>query len=417
MTATASHATRGVASVDDIRAHFPAQRRRHHGQTVAYLDGPGGTQVPRVVIDRVSDYLAHHNANTHWRYPTSAETDELIMGARRALADFVNGSPDEIAFGQNMTTLTFHVARALGRGWSDRDEVLVTELDHHANVAPWRALEKERGVRIVVARMRPQDGTLDLDDVERKIGNRTRLVAIGAASNALGTINDVRRVVAAAHASKALAFVDAVHLAPHELIDVRQMDCDFLACSAYKFYGPHVGVFWGRRELIQSLDVPKLDPAPHEAPENLETGTLNHEGIVGAGAAVDYLASLANGATTRREALAATFAELHRRGLVLFDALWRGLAEIGGVRLYGRAPGAGARTPTIAFTLARHSADDVAVALAKQGLFVSHGDFYAATVIERLGVGADGVVRVGCSAYTTMDEIERVISAVAQLSS
>ena len=406
-----------VASVDDIRTHFPAQSRRHKGHPVAYLDGPGGTQVPSVVGERMTDYLYHHNANTHWRYPTSAETDEMIMDARRAFADFVNGSPDEIAFGQNMTTLTFHIARAVGRSWSDKDEVLVTELDHHANVAPWRALAKERGVRVVAARMRVEDGTLDLEDLERKITPRTRLVAIGAASNALGTITDVRRVVAAAHAANALAYVDAVHFAPHELTDVHAIGCDFLACSAYKFYGPHVGVLWGRRDLIQALDVPKLDPAPNEAPENLETGTLNHEGIVGAGAAVDYLASLTQGAASRREALATTFAELHRRGASLFETLWRGLSGIRGVRLFGRAPGAGRRTPTVAFTVAGRLADDVAVALAAQGLFVSHGDFYAATVIERLGVGADGVVRVGCSAYTTMEEIERVVSAVSQLSS
>ncbi|HJQ21245.1 MAG TPA: cysteine desulfurase-like protein [Gemmatimonadaceae bacterium] len=413
MTATAVRTS--IASVDEIRAHFPAQARRHRGHVVAYLDGPGGTQVPSVVVERMNDYLYHHNANTHWRYPTSAETDALILDARRALADFVNGEPDEIAFGQNMTTLTFHVGRALGRAWGPNDEIVVTELDHHANVAPWRALAKERGVRIVAARMRTEDGTLDLEDLERKITSHTRLVAIGGASNALGTINDVRRVVAAAHAHKALAFVDAVHLAPHELIDVRRIGCDFLACSAYKFYGPHVGLLWGRHALIDSLDVPKLDPAPSEAPENLETGTLNHEGIVGAGAAVDYLASLARGAASRREALAATFAELHRRGASLFETLWRGLAAIPAVTLYGRPPGTGPRTPTVAFTHARTSPDDVAVALAEQGLFVSHGDFYAATVIDRLGVGAAGVVRVGCSAYTTDEEVERVVRAVAAL--
>jgi cysteine desulfurase family protein (TIGR01976 family) len=414
MTATAAGIS--VSTVDEIRGHFPAQSRKHRGHTVAYLDGPGGTQVPRLVADRMNDYLLHHNANTHWRYPTSAETDAMILDARRALADFVNGEADEIAFGANMTTLTFHLSRALGRQWGPNDEIVVTELDHHANVAPWRRLAKERGVKVSTARMRVEDGTLDLDDLERKITPRTRLVAIGGASNALGTINDIRRVVAAAHAAKALAFVDAVHLAAHELIDVQEIGCDFLACSAYKYYGPHIGVLWGRHALIDALVVPKLDPAPSEAPENLETGTQNHEGIVGAGAAVDYLASLAHGAGTRREALAATFGELHRRGVILFDKLWTGLSAVGGVKLYGRPPGSGARTPTVAFTLAGHTCDDVAVALAEQGLFVSHGDFYAATVIERLGVGADGVVRVGCSAYTTMEEIERVVRGVNSLS-
>jgi len=414
MTATAERIS--VSSVEEIRGHFPAQSRKHRGHTVAYLDGPGGTQVPGVVADRMSDYLLHHNANTHWRYPTSAETDAMILDARRALADFVNGSPDEIAFGANMTTLTFHLARALGREWGPNDEIVVTELDHHANVAPWRRLAKERGVKVTAARMRVEDGTIDLEDLERKITPRTRLVAVGGASNALGTINDVRRVVTAAHAARALAFVDAVHLAAHELLDVQEIGCDFLACSAYKYYGPHIGVLWGRHALIDALDVPKLDPAPSEAPENLETGTQNHEGIIGAGAAVDYLASLARGAGGRREALAATFSELHRRGAALFEALWRGLSGVRGVKLFGRAPGSGARTPTIAFTVAGRTCDDVAVALAEQGLFVSHGDFYAATVIERLGVGPDGVVRVGCSAYTTMDEIERVVRAVGALS-
>ena len=413
MTATAERVS--VSSVNEIRGHFPAQSRVHRGHAVAYLDGPGGTQVPQFVVDRMSDYLLHHNANTHWRYPTSAETDAMIMDARRALADFVNGAEDEIAFGANMTTLTFHLSRALGREWGAGDEIVVTELDHHANVAPWRRLEKERGVTVLAARMRVEDGTIDLDDLEAKLSPRTRLVAIGGASNALGTISNIQRVVEAAHARKALAFVDAVHLAPHALVDVREIGCDFLACSAYKFYGPHIGVLWGRHALIDSLDVPKLDPAPTEAPENLETGTQNHEGIIGAGAAVDYLAGLARGAGSRRDALASTFAELHRRGAQLFEALWRGLSGIRGVTLFGREPGAGPRTPTVAFTVAGRSCDDVAVALAEQGLFVSHGDFYAATVIERLGVGPDGVVRIGCSAYTTMDEIERVVRAVSTL--
>jgi cysteine desulfurase family protein (TIGR01976 family) len=404
-----------VADVATIRSCFPAMLRRHRGQPVAYLDGPGGTQVPATVVDRMSDYLFQHNANTHWRYPTSEETDAAIGNARQSLAELVNGAADEIVFGANMTTLTFHLARALGRGWDETDEILVTELDHHANVAPWRALERERGVRVVVARMRPEDGTLDLDDVERKIGRRTRLVAIGAASNALGTIVDVPRVAAIARARGALVFVDAVHYAPHALVDVEALDCDFLGCSAYKFYGPHIGVLWGRKSLLERLDVPKLDPAPEESPERLETGTQNHEGIVGAGAAVAFLASLSQerGLQTR-VALARTFAALHDRGTTLFRELWEGLGSIRGVRRFGLPPGA-SRTPTLAFRVDRASSDDIAVALAERGLFVSHGDFYAATVIERLGVGADGVVRVGCSAYTTSEEIERVVRAVGEL--
>lgn len=399
-----------VADAETIRSHFPALSRRHNGHPVAYLDGPGGTQVPEVVVDRMSDYLLGHNANTHWNYPTSAETDAMIDDARRALADFMNGAPDEISFGANMTTITFHLARALGRGWDETDDVVITELDHHANVAPWRALERERGVNIRVARMRPENGSLDLGDLERKIGKRTRLVAIGAASNALGTMVDIPRVAKMARAHGALLFVDAVHYAPHMLVDVKALDCDFLACSAYKFYGPHIGVLWANRDLAERLDLPKLEPAPDTSPERLETGTQNHEGIVGAGAAVDYLASLTDD-SGRRSALASTFRSVHERGVELFELLWEGLGAIKGVQRYGLPPGA-RRSPTLSFHVEGVPSDKVAGALAQRGLFVSHGDFYAATVIERLGVGADGVVRVGCSIYTTRDEIERTVTAI-----
>jgi cysteine desulfurase family protein (TIGR01976 family) len=415
MSTSAEPTTLRVADTQAIRGHFPAMQRRHRGYPVAYLDGPGGTQVPHFVVDEMTDYLLHHNANTHWRYPTSEETDALILEARQSLADFVNGSPDEIAFGANMTTLTFHVSRALGRGWGKDDEVVVTELDHHANVAPWRALERERGVRVVMARMCVEDGSLDYQDLERKITKKTRVVAICAASNALGTIVDIPRVAKLARAQKALLFVDAVHYSPHVLPDVKALDCDFLACSGYKFYGPHIGVLWGKRSLIEALDIPKLDPAPNESPERLETGTQNHEGIIGAGAAVDYLASLAGErAADPRTALEATFAELHERGRQLFKQLWSGMGEIRGVRRFGPPP-EGQRTPTLSFRLDGKSPDDVAVALAERGLFVSHGDFYAATIIQRLGVGPDGVVRIGCSAYTSADEIERVVGAVAEI--
>ena len=235
-------AAQQVPETDAIRQHFPALERRHNGRRVAYFDGPGGTQVPRVVTDAVTDYLLHHNANTHWAYPTSIETDAAIARARRTLADFLNARDDEIAFGQNMTSLTFHVSRGIGRRLGPGDEIVVTELDHHANVAPWRALAVERGVTVRTVRMHPHSGQLDWDDFERAIGDRTRVVAIGAASNALGTINDVTRATRLAHAVGAIAFVDAVHYAPHQLVDVRAIGSDFLACSAYKFYGPHIGV-------------------------------------------------------------------------------------------------------------------------------------------------------------------------------
>ena len=406
--------TDDIASVEEIRRQFPALERTHNGQPVAYFDGPGGTQVPRSVVDAMADYLFHHNANTHWLYPTSEETDALLLRAREQFAEFFNASAEEIAFGQNMTTLTLHLARGLGREWGEGDEIVVTELDHHGNVAPWRALAKERGVTVRAVRMNTADGRLDWRDLERQLGSKTRLLAIGAASNALGTITDVRGAAELAHAAGALVFVDAVHLAPHESIDVAVMNCDFLACSAYKFYGPHVGILYGKRELLERVDVPRLDPAPNTSPERLETGTQNHEGIVGAGAAVEFLSSLAGRAPSPRDALRRTFEGLRRRGELLLARLWNGLAEIDGVTLYGPRPGT-PRTPTLAFTMRGRTTDDIARALSKRGLFVSNGDFYAATVIERLGQAAEGVVRVGCSCYTTGEEVERLLEAIREL--
>jgi cysteine desulfurase family protein (TIGR01976 family) len=407
-----------VVPTDTIRARFPALQRLHRGAPVAYFDGPGGTQVPSSVVEAMADYLFRHNANTHWRYPTSEETDALIADARQALGDFIHGRADEIAFGQNMTTLTFHLGRALGRTWGPGDEIVLTELDHHANIAPWRALERERGVTIRMVRMNPSDGRLDWADLERSIGPRTRLVAIGAASNALGTINDVRQAAEMAHAVGARVFVDAVHYAAHALVDVRQLGCDFLAMSAYKFYGSHIGILWGRRDLVEAIDFPRLDPAPQESPERMETGTQNHEGIVGAGAAVDFLASLAtddDGAIpSRRAALESSFDALHARGDRLLTRLWSGLASIDGVALYGPPPGT-PRTPTVGFTVRGVSTDDVAVELAKRAVFVSNGDFYAATVIDRLGLAPGGLVRAGCSCYTTEEEVDRLVDGVRSI--
>lgn len=406
------HSIRPVASTAAIREHFPALERRLGGMPVAYFDGPGGTQVPRVVVETMEDYLYHHNANTHWRYPSSVETDAMLAAAREALADFLGATPEEVAFGANMTTLTFHLARALGRDWGPGDEVVVTDLDHHANVAPWRALERDRGVTVRSAPMDPS-GQLDWKVLESMIGPRTRLLAIGAASNALGTVSDVARGADLVHSAGGLCFVDAVHYAPHVLVDVLRLGCDFLACSAYKFYGPHVGVLYGRTELVRRLDVPKLAPAPDHAPERLETGTLNHEGIAGAAAAVGFLASLATG-PSRREQLARSYGELHARGQQLVSRLWLGLAAVPGVRLYGPEPGR-PRTPTVAFTVAGRSSEEVAARLARDGLFVSHGDFYAATVVQRLGLEREGLLRAGCACYTTEEEIDRLVEAVGRL--
>lgn len=413
MTTTHSSAPSAVVSVETIRSHFSALERRHGGQPVAYFDGPGGTQVPRKVVEAMTDYLYHHNANTHWQYPTSAETDAALQHAREVLADFFNALPQEVAFGNNMTTLTFHVSRALGRNWGPGDEVVVTQLDHQANVAPWRALAKERGVTIRTVPFDKDTGELDWAELEKAVTARTRLVAIGAASNALGTISPVSKAARLAHAHGALCFVDAVHYAAHQVINVQTMECDFLVCSPYKFYGPHAGVLYGRAELMTKLDVPKLDPAPNTIPDRLETGTQNHEGIVGSGAAVEFLASLSPG-TTRRERLVSTLTELHTRGDALIRQLWNGLSALRGVRCYGPPPGR-PRTPTLSFVLQGVASSDVAGALAERGVFVSDGSFYATGVLEALGHTRDGLVRAGCAAYTTEEEIERLIEGVKQL--
>ncbi len=406
--------TATVAPVGTIRANFPALERRHVGYPVAYFDGPGGTQVPGVVIDALADYLGHHNANTHWAYPSSEETDAILKWARATLATFLGAHSDEIAFGANMTTLTFHLARALARGWQPGDEIVVTELDHHANVDPWKAAARERGLTVRTVRMDVEAGTLDWDDLQRAITPRTRLLAIGAASNALGTVSDVAAAARLARDAGALVFVDAVHYAPHVLVDVQALDCDFLACSAYKFYGPHVGVLYGRRRLVDALDVPKLEPAPSETAERLETGTQNHEGIAGAAAAVEFLASLASDAASPRAALAATYAALHARGAVQVSMLWEGLRRVPGLTVYGPGPNQ-PRTSTVSFAVQGHSSEAIARGLAARGLFVSNGDFYASTVVRRLGLTADGLVRIGCAAYTTDEEVDRVIDGISGL--
>jgi cysteine desulfurase family protein (TIGR01976 family) len=412
MTGTAEG--RGVRSPLDltqVRQAFPALQREHDGTPVAYFDGPGGTQVPRAVPEAMTDYLLRHNANTHWAYPTSIETDAMLRESREVFADFLNASPNDIAFGANMTTLTFHVARAIGRRLGPLDEVVITELDHHANVAPWQALARERGIKLVTVPLDTRTGALDHAALMSAIGPRTRVLAIGVASNALGTLTDVREAAASARAHGAMVFVDAVHYAPHELVDVQAMGCDFLGCSAYKFYGPHVGVLYARSEVAAQLDLPRLEPAPREPPESLETGTQNHEGIVGAAAAVEWIASTGNAAGTRRQRLANAYHEAQARGEALLARMWDGLASTDGVTLYGAPPGT-PRTPTVAFTVKGIASETVARHLAARGVYASHGDFYAATVIERYGQAAEGVVRAGCAIYTSAEEVDRLLDAV-----
>jgi cysteine desulfurase family protein (TIGR01976 family) len=405
-----------VAGVEEIRSHFPATERQHAGFPVAYFDGPGGTQVPREVTATVEEYLFQHNANRHWAFPTSAETDRVIDGAREAIADFLGATPGEIAFGANMTTLAFHIGRALGRRWGSGDEIVVTELDHLANVAPWQAIADERGVTIRTAPMLPESCTLDWAALEQLVTGQTRLLAIGAASNAVGTISDLDRAAKLARKAGALLFVDAVHFAPHELVNVSHIDCDFLACSAYKFYGPHIGALYARREVASELDVARVECAPNTVPERLETGTLNHEGIAGAAAAVDFLASLGTG-DSRRERLESTFLALHERGKELVRVLWEGLNTASGVQTYGPPPGS-PRTPTVGFTVEGLPSKEVARRLAEEwGVFVSHGHFYAANVTERLGLTDVGLVRAGCACYTTREEVERLVEGVERIAS
>ena len=403
-------------NTEQIRSCFPALDRMHGGRRVAYFDGPGGTQVPRQVVRAVGDYLEHHNANTHWNYPTSNETDQLLAAARDTFAAFVNCRPSEVVFGANMTTLTFHLARSLGRGFEPGDEIVISELDHHGNVGPWQALARERGIVLRSIPLDPRTGQLRFDALDRMITPRCRLLAIGAASNALGTVTDLRAVMAAARSVGALIFVDAVHYAPHFLVDVQALACDFLACSAYKFYGPHVGMLFVKQPLLDALDVPRLEPAPDIGPERLETGTINHEGVVGSAAAVEFLASLGAGPSLRAR-LSSAYTMLHERAQQQITRLWHGLAALEGVRCFG--PDASARrTPTIGFVIAGVPSDQVATRLAARGIFVSHGDFYAQTVIERLGLQPQGgLVRAGCACYTSDEEIEALLNGVAEIAS
>jgi cysteine desulfurase family protein (TIGR01976 family) len=412
-------------STEQIRSQFPALAREHNGFPVAYFDAPGGTQTPQTVVDAVADYLLNHNANTHWEYPTSHETDAIIESARRTFADFLNASANEIVFGPNTTSMIYHLSRALGRTLGPGDEIVITELEHHANVAPWQALVTERGVTLNVAQMDTETGALDWNEFERLVTKKTKVVAFGAGCNALGTVNDFRGAVELAHSVGALALIDAVHYAPYFLCDVKEMNCDFLTCSAYKFYGPHVSVFYGKKHLLESIDFPKLEPAPSTAPERIEMGTLNHEGIAGAAAAVDFYASLSYRTASsservkeltsdRREALRRSFAGLRAHSSPQVKRLCDSLSRINGVRLYGPPPNV-ERTPTVSFIIKSVASTEVARRLAERGLFVSHGDFYAQTVVDRLGLQPEGLVRIGCACYTSDEEIERLIDSVKEI--
>ena len=402
-----------LASVERIRADFPALAG-DPGEVPARFDGPGGTQVPRQVIEAITGYLVRSNANTHWTYPATQATAEMVASARATFAAFFGGTADEVVFGANMTTLTFHVARGLAREWEAGDEVIVTELDHHGNIAPWQAVAQERGLVLRWLPVDPGSGTLQLDRLAGLLSPRTRLLAIGAASNALGTITDVASAARMARDGGALVYVDAVHYAPHRLLDAAALGADCIAVSPYKFYGPHLGVLWGRRALLDGIDAPRLAPAPQRAPERLETGTGAFEAIAGAAAAVEWIAGLTDTTGQLRHRLAVAYELLHRRERILFRALWEGLSAIEGVRCYGPPPGA-ERTGTVSFTVGTMPSAEVARALAGRGCWVSDGDFYAATIAERCGVAGQGWGRVGLAAYTAPEEVRRLTEAVAEV--
>jgi cysteine desulfurase family protein (TIGR01976 family) len=401
-----------------IRPRFPALTQEVSGRPVVFLDGPGGTQVPQEVIDAMTAYLRHDNANTDGAFATSHRTDHTIRCAREAAADLLGCDADEVVFGPNMTTLTFSLARSLGREMTSGDEVVVTRLDHDANVAPWRALE-ERGVRVHEVDIHEKDCTLDMDDLERKIGPRTRLVAVTHASNAVGTIPDVRAVIRAARGHGSLVFVDAVHYAPHGPLDVRGLDCDFLACSPYKFFGPHLGLLYGKREHLERLRPYKVRPSHDEAPGRWETGTQSHEALAGLVAAVDYLADLGRGGTGRRADLLTAMDRIRRHERRLVERLITGLLRIPGLRFYGiREPKRfDQRTPTVSIRLDGLPPREISRRLGEAGIFTWDGNYYALSLTERLGVEASGgMVRLGLVHYNTAAEVDRTLEALGSLS-
>jgi cysteine desulfurase family protein (TIGR01976 family) len=400
-----------------VRAQFPSLSQQVNGQTAAFLDGPGGTQVPQRVIDAISDYLRTNNANTCGAYATSRATDQVIAGARSAMADFLGCDSDEIVFGPNMTSLSFALSRSIGRELGPGDEILLTHLDHDANISPWRALE-ERGVKIQFADIREKDCTLDMDDLASKINPRTKLVAVGYASNAVGTINDVKTIVRLAHDAGALAFIDAVHYAPHGPIDVRELDCDFMACSTYKFFGPHMGVLYGKREHLVRLQPYKLRANTNAVPQRWEWGTLNHECIAGITACVDYLADLgrrSSQVSDRRDAIRSAFRAIRSHERKLIERMLRGLRGIPGLRQYGISDPSelDSHCPTFAVRIDGRTPLELATRLGQAGIFTWDGNYYAINLTERLGVEKDGgFLRIGFVHYNTEEEVDRVLDGL-----
>jgi cysteine desulfurase family protein (TIGR01976 family) len=418
---TTQRETENALDLAWVRSQFPSLAQTVNGHPATFLDGPGGTQVPQRVVDAISDYLLRNNANTGGAYATSRYTDTIIAGARSAMADFLGCDADEIVFGPNMTSLTFAINRSIGRELGRGDEILLTHLDHDANISPWRALE-ERGVTIRMAEIHEDDCTLDMDDLARKITERTKLVAVGYASNAVGTINDVAEIIRLAHERGAMAYIDAVHYAPHGPIDVRALDCDFLVCSTYKFFGPHMGVLYGKREHLKRLDPYKVRANTNAIPNRWEWGTLNHECIAGITACVDYLADLGRhvkpSASTRRAAVLSAYDAIQKHERGLMEILISGLLAIPGLKLYGISDPKrfNHRCPTIAVRIKGHTPLELATKLGERGFFTWDGNYYALNLTERLDVEKDGgFLRIGLAHYNTAEEVERLLAALREI--
>jgi cysteine desulfurase family protein (TIGR01976 family) len=394
-----------------VREQFPALGRTHNGRNVVYLDGPGGSQVARSAIDAVSRYINRGGANLHGAFPTSVETEEILRDTRQAVADFLGAGPDEVAFGANMTTLTFAVSRALSRTWDSKTEIVVTELDHRANVDPWLLAAAERGARVRWVRVNPETLTLEPDDIETAITDRTKLVAVGLASNAVGTVNDVAAIAGRAHEAGAFVAVDAVHAAPHIPIDRDAIGADVLICSAYKLFGPHVGVTAVKRDLLEAMSVYKVEPAPGYIPDKLETGTKNHEGIAGVKGALDFIASLADGSSPR-DRLVSGMRTVEEYEADLATRFRAALREIPGLKLYA-APDSVRKTPTIAFRIEGHTPREFCEHMAEEGFFVADGHFYASTLARKLGIhDSGGWIRAGLTPYNTEEEVEGFIESL-----
>jgi cysteine desulfurase family protein (TIGR01976 family) len=402
--------------VQTVRRQFPALGLRVDGDPVVYLDNPAGTQVPQRVIDRTAEYWRTMNANRGGVFTTSQRSDQLLERVRSATAAFLNaGSAAEVVFGPNMTTLTFAFSRALAREFKPGDEILVSRLEHDANVAPWLALA-DQGIKVRFCDVALPECTLDLADLERQLSPWTRLVAITHASNAVGTIPDLRQVSQLVHEAGAWLWVDAVHYAPHGPIDVSAINCDFLVCSAYKFYGPHLGILYGKRELLQSLRPYKVRPATEELPSRWETGTQNHECMAGLLGAFEYLADLGGGSAPDRPAFEAAMHQIQGHERALVARLIEGLEQIKGVRIHGITDPEqlDRRAPTVSLSWPPHRPEDLARWLAARQIFTWHGDHYAPVLIERLGLQAEGgTLRIGIAHYNTPSEIDLLLEVLA----